>query len=323
MGQGGSRGKRQAQLTAGPLLQDRYSLRDPCLGWERQYLGDFPGLQQVMDVMVDTTARQLDDPTQDILHNRLCSAIAYRMASDMGLPCNDRRLIIAGDLLHNIGKEDRTQVLTDGKLLVRASEMVARLRAAQRLTGSPWFWTDPGIFRSSALGANLSLVHHITGAVAAAEILQSMQGFSADDILRVQEAILAHSTGCWYFRRSVDGVARAADAWRNVYPQPEGPLATIVHDADLVSQFDAESVVPEGSKWRELAAKRWDADGPVEEAHVVYYVLERLIDEARTEQGRSLAEREWTSVRPALVKLMQLPAHADPLRTLGVPRVFQ
>jgi hypothetical protein len=304
------------------LLQGRYPLRDPYFAWERQYLADFSDLQHVMDVMVDTTERQLEDPAQDILHNRVCAAVAYRMASDMKLARNDCRLIAAGDLLHNIGKEDRTQVLTDGKLLLQASGMVGRLRAAERLTGSPWFWTDPGIFRSPAIGANLSLVHHITGAIAAGGILQSMDGFSAEDVLRVQEAILAHSTGCWYFRKSVDAGVRAAGAWRNLYPEPEGALAMIVHDADLVSQFDAESVVPEASKWRRLAAKRWGAEGPVEEAHVVYYVLERLIDEARTAQGRALAMQEWNSVRPALLDLMRLPQGEDPLRALGVPSAF-
>jgi hypothetical protein len=305
------------------LLQDRYALREPYAAWERAYLGEFPGVQRVMDVMVETTARQLQDPRQDILHNRVCAAIAHRMALDMGLAGGDRRLITAGELLHNISKEDRSQVLTDAGLLQRASEMVARLRSAERLAGSPWFWTEPGIFRSATLGANLALVHHITGAIAAADILRAVEGFTAEDILRVQEAILAHSTGSWYFRNSVDASARKADAWRNVYPEPEGALARIVHDADLVSQFDAESVLPEGSKWRGLAAKRWGAQGSVEEAQVVHYVLERLLDETRTAQGQALARQEWSGIAPELVKLMRLPAGTDPVRVLGVPEAFR
>lgn len=304
------------------MFQDCYALPEPYVGWERRYLRDFPDLQRVMDVMVGTTARQLEDPTQDIMHNRVCAALAYRMASDMDLPGNDRRLITAGDLLHNISKEDRTQVLSDAHLLQEASEMVGRLRETGRLAASPVFWTDPGLFARTAVGTNLSLVHHITGAIVAGGILESVKGYPRQDILRVQETIITHSTGYWYFRESVDQAACAADAWRNVYPEPEGALAGIVHDADLISQFDARSVVPEGSKWRALAAKRWGAKGAEEEAHVVYYVLQRLIEEARTPQGKALAEQEWSKVRPELVKLMRLPADSDPVRMLGIPRPF-
>lgn len=305
------------------MFQHCYSLPEPYVGWERQYLGDFPDLQRVMDVMVGTTARQLEDPTQDIMHNRVCAALAFRMASDMELPGNDRRLVTAGDLLHNISKEDRTQVLTDAHLLQEASEMVGRLRDTGRLADSPVFWTDPGLFARTAVGANLSLVHHITGALAAGGILGSVKGFPAQDILRVQETIITHSTGYWYFRESVDQAACTADAWRKVFPEPKGALPAIVHDADLISQFDALSVLPEGSKWRALAAKRWDARGAEEEAHVVYYVLQRLIEEARTAQGKALAEREWSKVRPELLKLMRLPADSDPLLTLGIPTPFR
>jgi hypothetical protein len=305
------------------LQQHRYALPEPYLAWERQYLADHPDLQRVMDVMVGTTAGQLEDPTQDILHNRVCAALAYRMATDMDLPGNDRRLITAGDLLHNISKEDRAQVLTDAHLMQEASGMVARLRGAGRLGGSPGFWTDPGLFARSAVGDSLSLVHHITGAVAAGNILESVKGYPRQDILRVQETIVTHSTGYWYFRDSVDEAAGVADAWRSVFPEPEGTLPAIVHDADLISQFDTASVVPEGSKWRALAAKRWGARGAAEEAHVIYFVLQRLLAEARTPQGGALAAQEWSRVRPELVRLMGLPGGSDPLRLLGVPKPFR
>jgi hypothetical protein len=304
------------------LFQHPYALREPYAGWERQYLEAFPGLQQVMDVMIGATRGQLADPAQDILHNRVCSAIAWHMAGDMALPLPDRRLIVAGDLLHNIAKEDRARVLTNAATLQSAAEMIARLRGAGRLRGSPWFWTDTGLFGNAALGANRALVHHITSAVAAAEILRQL-AFSEEEILRVQDAILAHSTGCWYFRAAVDADARRAEVWRQVYPEPEGALATIVHDADLVSQFDAESVLPAGSKWRTLAAKRWGAEGGVEEAHVVHYVLERLVDEARSPRGRDLAQGEWERVRPELLTLMGLAEDARPCEVFGVPMAFR
>jgi len=303
--------------------QDRFELPQPYRDWERQYLEDFPDLQRVMDVMVDTSARQLKDPSQDILHNRICSALAHKMALDMKLRPADRRLAIATDLLHNISKEERPLLLTDAKVLKQASALVARLRQAGELKRSPEFWSDESMFANPLIGANLALIHHITGAITAGDILTSLGGYSARDIARVQSAIVAHSTGYWYFRKSIDDVAKRPDAWRKVYPEPEDDIAKIAHDADLISQFEAESVVPEGSKWRVLAAKRWGAKGPEEEAHVVYYVFSRLFDEARTDAGKALALKEWRRIQPELVKLMGLGPGTDPVKALGVPKAFQ
>jgi hypothetical protein len=303
--------------------QDKFALPQPYLNWENQYLKEFPELQRLMDVMVETSTRQLKDPSQDILHNRVCSALAHRMATDMKLRSADRKLAIVTDLLHNISKEERPMVLTDAKVLKQASDLVARLRKEKQLTGSPAFWTDPALFSNKAIGANLSLIHHVTGAITAGEILNSIKGYSARDIARVQTAILGHSTGYWYFRKSVDDAAKQPEAWRKVYPEPESDIAKIAHDGDLISQFEPESVVPEGSKWRVLAAKRWGAKGTVEEAHVVYYVFQRLFEEARTEAGKALARQEWNKIQPALINLMDLKTGADPIKVLGVPKAFQ
>jgi hypothetical protein len=245
------------------------------------------------------------------------------MASDMKLGRGDRRLVIVADLLHNISKEERPLVMTDAAVLQQASAMVARLREHGLLGRSPAFWNDPAVFARPVIGANLSLIHHITGAITAGDILSSLKGYSARDIARVQDAIVAHSTGYWYFRKSVDDGLKQPDAWRKVYPEPEGNLARIAHDADLISQFEPESVVPDGAKWRVLAAKRWGARGAREEAHVVYYVFQRLFDEARTDAGKALARQEWDKIRPQLLKLMGLEAGADPVKVLGVPRAFQ
>ena len=97
----------------------------------------------------------------------------------------------------------------------------------------------------------------------------------------------------------------------------------LTHDADLISQFVPESVVPEGSKWRTLAKNRWGAKGSQQEAHVVYYVFQRLFDEAKTDQGRQLARDKWDLIRPELLKLMNLGPADDPVKMLGVPRAFQ
>lgn len=303
--------------------QEKFGLPQPYLNWEQQYLKDFPELQRLMDVMVETSTRQLKDPSQDILHNRVCSALAQRMATDMKLRAADRKLAIATDLLHNISKEERPMVLTDSKFLNQASELVARLRKEKLLTGSPAFWTDTAILSNKAIGANLSLIHHMTGAITAGEILNSIKSYSARDVGRIQAAIIGHSTGYWYFRKSIDDATKQPDAWRKVYPEPEGDIAKIAHDADLISQFEAESVVPAGSKWRVLAAKRWGAKGAVEEAHVVYYVFQRLFEEARTASGKALARQEWNKIRPELVKLMELKPGTDPIKALGVPKAFQ
>lgn len=308
---------------AGAASQDRFELPQPYLDWERSYLKDFPELQRVMDRMVEASVRQMKDPVQDILHNRVCSALAYKMASDLKLKREEQKLAVLTDLLHNISKEEMPLVLTDPNVLGQASQLVAQLRQAGHLRQSPEFWTDEKIFGIPLIGANRALIHHITGALMAGEILQELGGYSGQEVARLQAAIIGHSTGYWYFRQSVDDIAKAKGAWRKVYPEPEEDIAKIAHDADLISQFEVVSVIPEGSKWRVIAAKRWGAKGAVEEAHIVYYVFLSLFEQARTEAGKALARKEWRKIQPELIKLMGLPAADDPIKVLGVPKVFQ
>ena len=77
------------------------------------------------------------------------------------------------------------------------------------------------------------------------------------------------------------------------------------------------------SKWRELAKSRWGAKGAREEAHIVYYVFLRLFQEAKTDQGRQFSREQRDVIRPEPVKLMGLGATEDPVKVLGVPKVFQ
>jgi hypothetical protein len=307
----------------GAAMQNRFELPQPYLDWERAYLKDFPELQRVMDRMVVSSVRQMQDPVQDILHNRVCAALAYRMAMDLKLKRGEQKFAVLADLLHNISKEERPLVLTDSKVLGQASQLVSRLRQAGYLRKSPHFWTDETIFGNPLIGANRALVHHVTGALMAGDILQELGGYSSQEIARMQAAVIGHSTGYWYFRQSIDDITKSKDAWRKVYPEPEDMIARIAHDADLISQFEVVSVIPEGSKWRVIAAKRWGAKNAVEEGHVVYYVFLRLFEEARTEAGKALALAEWRKIRPELVKLMGLKADEDPVKVLGVPRAFQ
>ena len=300
--------------------QDKYGLPEPYLAWEKAYLNEFPELQGLMDIMIRTTVAQLKDPGADILHNRVCSALAYEMAKPLSKP--ERKLAIATDILHNISKEDKAAVLTNPEVLAKATAMVSKLKKAGYFKNSPGFWGDESVLKNPKVGGNLGLIHHITGALTAGEIAAS-EKYSAKDIDMIQVAVLEHSTGYWYFRDSVDQAAGRKGAWRAIYPEPENEIAKIAHDADLISQFVYESVVPEGSKWRVLAQKRWKAKDTKEEAHIVYYVFFRLFEEAKTEKGKALAKQDWEKIRPELVKLMGLKPDQDPIKVLGVPKIFQ
>ncbi len=313
-------------LFAFPVLaapQDQYKLPEPYMSLEQQYLKAFPELQKVMNIMIEKTAQQIKNPEQDILHNRVCSALVYKMAVDNKLSAKFQKLAIAGDLLHNISKEDKKDVLTDPVLLNQADLMVTRLKKAGYFRNSPNFWKDKGIFAQPKIGNNLSLIHHITGALRVGQMLTEIGGFSKKEVELVEVGVLEHSTGYWYFRSSINEVIGSNDAWAIAYPAPENDLAKLIHDADLVSQFVPESVVPEGSKWRVLATKRWKAKTTQEEAHIVYYVFKLLYDEAKTAAGKQLTKEKWDQIAPELIKLMGLQPGDNPIEILGVPAIFK
>ncbi len=313
-------------LFAFPALaapQDQYKLPEPYMSLEQNYLKAFPELQKVMNIMIEKTAQQIKNPEQDILHNRVCSALVYKMAVDNKLSAKFQKLAVAGDLLHNISKEDKKDVLTDPGLLNQADLMVTRLKKAGYFRNSPNFWKDKEIFAQPKIGNNLSLIHNITGALRVGQMLTEIGGFSKKEVELVEVGVLEHSTGYWYFRSSINEVIGSNDAWAIAYPAPENDLAKLIHDADLISQFVPESVVPEGSKWRVLATKRWKAKTTQEEAHIVYYVFKLLYDEAKTEAGKRLAKEKWDQIAPELIKLMGLQPGDDPIEKLGVPAIFQ
>ena len=313
-------------LFAFPALaapQDQYKLPEPYMSLEQQYLKAFPELQKVMNIMIEKTAQQIKNPEQDILHNRVCSALVYKMAVDNKLSAKFQKLAIAGDLLHNISKEDKKDVLTDPVLLNQADLMVTRLKKAGYFRNSPNFWKDKGIFAQPKIGNNLSLIHHVTGALRVGQMLTEIGGFSKKEVELVEVGVLEHSTGYWYFRSSINEVIGSNDAWAIAYPAPENDLAKLIHDADLVSQFVPESVVPEGSKWRVLATKRWKAKTTQEEAHIVYYVFKLLYDEAKTAAGKQLTKEKWDQIAPELIKLMGLQPGDNPIEILGVPAIFK
>lgn len=301
--------------------QDRFGLPEPYLGWEKSYLKEFPDLQKFLETMITTTAAQLQNPSEDILHNRVCSALAYEMSKE--LSPQKRKLAIATDILHNIAKEEKSAVLTDPQVFKQATEMVTELKKAGYFRSSPEFWGDAQILLNMKVGGNRALIHHITGALKAGQIAKQIGGISDKEIQEMQAAIIEHSTGYWYFRDSVDKAIGKKGAWQAVFPEPASDISKIAHDADLISQFVPESVVPEGSKWRELAKKRWGAKSTKEEGHIVYYVFFRLFEEAKTKKGKEMAREKWEKIRPELIKLMNLEPGQDPIKVLGVPAVFQ
>ncbi len=301
--------------------QDKFDLPEPYLTWEKSYLSEFPDFQKFLDVMIATTATQLQNPSEDILHNRICSALAYEMSKE--LASEKRKLAIATDILNNIAKEEKTAVLTDPQVFKKATEMVTELRKAGHFRSSPEFWGDAQVLLNTKVGGNRALIHHITGALTAAQIAKQIGGFSEKEIQEMQAAVIEHSTGYWYFRDSVDQAVNKKGAWRTVYPEPASDISRIAHDADLISQFVPESVVPDGSKWRMLAKKRWRAKNTKEEGQIVYYVFFRLYEEAKTNKGREMAREKWEKIRPELMKLMNLEPSQDPIKILGVPAVFQ
>ena len=308
-----------SSLSAFAAGQDAYSLPEPYLTQEKAYLKAYPKLQLLMDAMIKNSQTLLKDPDQDILHNRVCAALAYQMAVRDKKSERMRMLAPAGDILHNISKDDKNFLLDDPAKLASVSTMVARLKKAGYFKKSPAFFQDPSLSALKNVSTNLGLIHHLTGAVTAGAILHKTGGYNQKDIDDMQAAIITHSTGYWYFRDSVDEAAKRKGAWKDVYPEPESDLDKYVHDADLVSQFERESVAPDGSKWRQLAAKRWKANGAKEEGHVVYYVFSRLFDEAKTKQGKAVAKEQWDAIKPDLLKLMELAPGQDPLKVLGVP----
>jgi hypothetical protein len=302
--------------------QDRFDLPQPYLSWERDYLRTFPQLQVLMDEMVRVTSSQLQDSTQDILHNRVCAALAYRMAVDQQSPARTQKLAAASDLLHNIAKEDKGSVLSDPKVYQAVAILTSRLKTSGKLIDSPEFFREREVLLNPKVSDNSGLIHHLTSAAMGSEILHRLGGYTPGEMSEIETAILEHSTGYWYFRASVDEAAGRKGAWRTVYPEPENDVARFAHDADLISQFVPESVIPDGSKWRNLAKKRWGAKNTREEGHIVYYVFYRLYGEAKTNPGRALAKEKWDVIRPALLQLMNLPSQADPIQQLGVPKVF-
>jgi hypothetical protein len=303
--------------------QDKYALPEPYLGWEKAYLQKFPQLQEVMDAMIMKSVEQKKKPDGDILHNRVCSAIAYWMAKGEKLSENQQKVAVAADLLHNIAKAEKKLVLTDSNVLRQNAQMVQGLKQQGYFRRSPKFWSDEAVLQIPKIGGSRGLIHHITGASMAGQMVSGMRGFGKKDIQALQVAILEHSTGYWYFRDMMDAAAGRKGAWMVVLPEPETQIGKFAHDADLISQFVPESVIPDGSKWRGIAKKRWKAKNTQEEGHIVYYVFFNLYEEAKTDLGKQMAKEKWEIIAPELVKLMGLSPGQDPIKVLGVPAIFK
>jgi hypothetical protein len=184
--------------------------------WERNYLQAFPQLKVLMDEMIRVTSSQLKDPVQDVLHNRVCAALAYHMAVDQQSPARTQRLGAAADLLHNIAKEDKGSVLSDPKVYKAVAALTSRLKTSGKLAGSPEFFREREVLLNPKVSDNSGLIHHLTSAVMGSDILHRLGGYTPDEMTDIETAIVEHSTGYWYFRASVDEAAGRKGAWRTV-----------------------------------------------------------------------------------------------------------
>lgn len=294
---------------------------EPYRGWETACLAEHLDLRGLMAHTIRTAQARLRDPEADILHARICAALAYDLARH--LPAGARRLVVAAALLHDNAKGDAEAPLTDPEVFRRTRDAITYLKAAGHFADSPVFWKDEAALRHPGVGGDRTLIHHLTGVPGADRILHELGGFSEAEIRSVQAAVAAHSTGYWYFRESVDRIVDRPMAWQEIYPVPGGDIARIVHDADLVSQLALDMVLPEGSKWRSLARTRWRAGTGREEGHILYYVFWRFFREVESREGMALLCEQWEQIRPALLTLMGLGADRDPLETLGVPMAFR
>jgi hypothetical protein len=95
----------------------------------------FRGAQMLMGEMIRITLGQLKDAEQDILHNRLCAALAYRIAVERQSPPAIQKLAVAADVVHNIAKEDKNAILSNPALFADLTETKARTRGVRRRSG--------------------------------------------------------------------------------------------------------------------------------------------------------------------------------------------
>ena len=291
-------------------------LPEPYWTFEQAYLQEFPELHILMDKIVWSRVNQLSNP---FLHNRVCASLAFEMSKDISP--KERKVTVVASLLNNIVREE-SELLTDSSVFNNASTMVDELQKKGFLKASPRFWGNDVVLKHFEIAENIVLVHHITGAAKAGEIVRKFLNFSEDEIYEIQAAILQHSTGYFYFRDYVDMILEQQGAWEVVFPLPENQVSKIVHDADLVAQFIPESVLHEGSKWKKIARNRWGASNLQDEAHIIYYVFSLLLKEAKTDQGKTLILKNWDALKQKLLKHMGLQFEQDPIELLGKPQVF-
>ena len=91
--------------TCQAAVQDKYPIPAPYAQLEKQYLQEYPELQKTMDDMVLTTEKQMAKPQNDILHNRICTALVYQMAKHDKLSKKEAFLLNLKNVSMTIGNE--------------------------------------------------------------------------------------------------------------------------------------------------------------------------------------------------------------------------
>ena len=301
--------------------QSAYPLEKKYLSAENDYLKKYPDLQDALDAFYHASLKDIGDANSvdmnvAMTHTRTVAAIMTDMAKS--LPVKDIKIAYVTALMHDVDKMNPKDVLTDPSVFDQVKSMVYDLKAKGYFQNSPNFFANENILKTPGIGDQPATIHNLTSPLRAEKIMDVL-GYSAEDIEKVKVAILEHSTQYWYFRDDIDTKTGISGAWEDFYPKTETPLGIAISDADNLAQLVPSLIIPQDSKWRGLARTRWGAKNPQEEGHIIYYVLEQMVDVQLSDVGKKESEEYWSVLRPQLMKLMDLDPNVSPNAVLGIP----
>ena len=91
-------------------------------------------------------------------------------------------------------------MLTNPKVFGEIGTTVAGLKKSAHFKSSLRFWGDEAVPKNPKVGGNRALVHHLTSALTAGEIMKALGGFVPKDIDRMQPVSLGDATIPWAVR---------------------------------------------------------------------------------------------------------------------------
>jgi hypothetical protein len=305
--------------------QASYPLEERYLKAENAYLSKFPDLQDMLNAFYYASAKDIGDTNVTdmnvaMTHTRTVAAIMSDLAKSM--PAKEQKLAIVTALMHDVDKMNPNDVLTDPRVFDEVKAMVQNLKSKGNFKDSPNFFANEAALKTPGVGDNPATIHNLTSPIRTHQIMEVL-GYSEADIEKVEVAIFEHSTQYWYFRDDIDNRIGIQGAWEDFYPQTVTPLGMAISDADNLSQLVPDLVIPADSKWRGLARNRWGGKNVKEEAHIIYYVLEQMVNAPLSETGRQEMKEYWAVLRPQLMKLMELDENQSPIAVLGIPSYWK